>query len=137
MALNQHPIAQDVYDKAVELYNVRYTNDAAKRQWIGSRNTLADVEAAVVAAKDRYEAKSQSRARKALGRFSSGIMYYGNIMDVLAQHHPEYVSLAWGTMKMLFVVSYFPFTTRHVRWARKLIYGIAGDEQRGDDHRTC
>lgn len=27
------------------------------------------------------------------------------IFDVYAQHHPEYVSLAWGTMKFLFIVS--------------------------------
>ncbi|KAF2203369.1 hypothetical protein GQ43DRAFT_367054 [Delitschia confertaspora ATCC 74209] len=25
-------------------------------------------------------------------------------MDVMSQHHPEYVSLAWGTMKFLFVL---------------------------------
>jgi hypothetical protein len=30
-------------------------------------------------------------------------MYYANIFDVLAQHHPEYVALAWGAMKFLFV----------------------------------
>lgn len=24
---------------------------------------------------------------------------------MLSQHHPEYVSLAWGTMKFLFIVS--------------------------------
>jgi len=34
-------------------------------------------------------------------------MYYGNIFDVLAQHHPEYVALAWGAMKFLLVVSLF------------------------------
>jgi hypothetical protein len=32
---------------------------------------------------------------------SERVHYYGNIMDVLVQHHPEYVSLAWGTMKLL------------------------------------
>ena len=25
-------------------------------------------------------------------------------MDVLVQHHPEYVSLAWGAMKLVFGV---------------------------------
>ena len=35
-------------------------------------------------------------------------MYYGQIMDMLAQHHPEYVSLGWGTFKFLFVVSVEP-----------------------------
>jgi len=28
-------------------------------------------------------------------------------MDVLVQHHPEYVSLAWGAMKFIFGVRIF------------------------------
>jgi hypothetical protein len=32
-------------------------------------------------------------------------MYYSVIMDTLSQHHPEYVSLAWGAIKFLFIVS--------------------------------
>ncbi|KAG9190518.1 hypothetical protein G6011_08606 [Alternaria panax] len=28
-------------------------------------------------------------------------MYYGKIMDTLAQHHPEYVALVWGAMKFV------------------------------------
>lgn len=31
-------------------------------------------------------------------------MYYGRVFDTLAQHHPEYVALAWGTIKLVFVV---------------------------------
>ncbi|KAF2267733.1 hypothetical protein CC78DRAFT_456466 [Lojkania enalia] len=30
-------------------------------------------------------------------------MHYSTIFDVIAQHHPEYVALAWGAMKFLFV----------------------------------
>lgn len=36
---------------------------------------------------------------------SQRLLYYGNIMDVLVQHHPEYVSLVWGAMKFIFGVS--------------------------------
>jgi len=31
-------------------------------------------------------------------------MYYAQIMDVMSQHHPEYVSLVWGLLKFIFVV---------------------------------
>lgn len=51
-----------------------------------------------------YESKPTSKARKWLGMLASRITYYGNVMDVLAQHHPEYVSLVWGTFKLLFIV---------------------------------
>ncbi|CAZ83654.1 unnamed protein product [Tuber melanosporum] len=44
------------------------------------------------------------KPRKWLECFSTRVTYYGKILDVIAQHHPEYVSLAWGTMKLLFVI---------------------------------
>jgi hypothetical protein len=49
--------------------------------------------------------KSKAKARLWLAGLSEKIVHYGNIFDVMAQHHPEYVSLAWGTFKLLFIVS--------------------------------
>ena len=49
--------------------------------------------------------KVQVKARLWSTEVSEVLVYYGNIFDVLVQHHPEYVSLAWGTFKLLFVVS--------------------------------
>lgn len=40
-----------------------------------------------------------------LADLSIKVVYYGNILDVLMQHHPEYVALAWGSFKLAFVVS--------------------------------
>lgn len=66
---------------------------------------MQDVIAAVESAKVEYEMKSRKgKIREHLVAFSSRVMYYGSIMDSLSQHHPEYVALAWGTMKFLFVV---------------------------------
>jgi hypothetical protein len=74
--------------------------------WLAEKPTMQDVVAAVESAKSEYEARSRkSKAREYLAAFSSRVMYYGSIMDTLSQHHPEYVSLAWGAMKFLFVVS--------------------------------
>lgn len=66
--------------------------------------SLQDVEKAVLDAKARYENKKQSKVRSYLADFAKRVNYYGKIMDMLAQQHPEYVSLAWGAMKLLFVV---------------------------------
>ena len=57
--------------------------------------------------KCRYDASSskKKRVQKWLDKFSSYITYYGAVLDTLAQHHPEYVALAWGTIKFLFIVS--------------------------------
>ena len=51
-----------------------------------------------------YSQSRHHKARRWLNTFADRVVYYGNIMDVLVQHHPEYVSLAWGTFKLLFVV---------------------------------
>lgn len=51
-----------------------------------------------------HSSHSKTKTRKWLVRFSETVAHYGSILDMLVQHHPEYVSLAWGTMKFLFSV---------------------------------
>jgi hypothetical protein len=66
---------------------------------------MHQVQQAVNAAKEMYEARShQPKVRKWLGKFSERVMHYGKIMDTLANYHPEYCALAWGTMKFLLMV---------------------------------
>lgn len=73
-------------------------------------NNLNDIQATLCEAKTKYtEKKSQSKARYWMDYLSSRIHNYGNILDVLVQHHPEYVSLAWGAFKFLLVVSAISF----------------------------
>jgi hypothetical protein len=52
-----------------------------------------------------------SESRVWLERCSSRIMYYGKIFDTLAQHHPEYIALAWGAVKLVLMVSQPPSFT--------------------------
>lgn len=49
--------------------------------------------------------KAKAKTRLWLIGLSEKLVHYGNIFDVMVQHHPEYVALAWGTFKLLFVVS--------------------------------
>lgn len=60
---------------------------------------------AVNNAREAYQGTRGSRARKWLTQFSARVNRYGAILDVMVQHHPEYAALAWGVMKLLFVVS--------------------------------
>jgi len=55
--------------------------------------------------------KSKAKLRLWLTGLSEKIMYYSNVFDVMVQHHPEYVSLAWGTFKLIFIVSAKPPNT--------------------------
>ncbi|KAF2180741.1 hypothetical protein K469DRAFT_591465, partial [Zopfia rhizophila CBS 207.26] len=65
---------------------------------------IEDVLEIIAIAKEKYEAQRKgSKVRERLAAVSR-VTYYSQILDVLSQHHPEYVSLAWGTMKFLFVL---------------------------------
>lgn len=97
--------SREIYAKATDLFIRQHTTDERKRQWVADYSNLDDIEAAVRAAKTQYEGRKHSPVRKALARFSDTFMYYSKIGDMFAQQHPEYASLAWGTMKLLFVVS--------------------------------
>lgn len=68
--------------------------------------TMQDVLDVVQKASTHYHrGRSQSRVREYLSAFSHRVMHYGSVLDVLVQHHPEYTSLAWGAMKIVFGVS--------------------------------
>ncbi|KAH9236311.1 hypothetical protein K456DRAFT_1748785 [Colletotrichum gloeosporioides 23] len=66
------------------------------------RHEIVIRDAADLNAYERSHARP-SKATKWLQRLSTNIHHYSNILDVLVQHHPEYVSLVWGAMKFLFV----------------------------------
>lgn len=72
---------------------------------------MSDVLKVVNDAASMYELRKSNgnnlkvKASKILNMVATRVTYYGNVFDVLAQHHPEYVALAWGAMKFLFVVS--------------------------------
>ncbi|KAL9112820.1 MAG: hypothetical protein Q9227_002897 [Pyrenula ochraceoflavens] len=97
-------LAEETYKNAVSLFNSKYTSSHDKKKWLSNKDSLQDVEDALLEAKARYDSRTSSRARQQINRVSAGLMYYANIMDMLVQHHPEYVSLGWGTMKLTFVL---------------------------------
>ncbi|OBT88776.1 hypothetical protein VE02_02395 [Pseudogymnoascus sp. 03VT05] len=66
-------------------------------------SNLEDVSNVLLKARVKYETSKKSRARVWLSKFSARVVHYGKIIDVMAQHHPEYVSLVWGAMKFLFI----------------------------------
>ncbi|KIW21619.1 hypothetical protein PV08_02199 [Exophiala spinifera] len=97
------PSTTRAFTEAVQLFN-QLTKDPKKAKALDEihASSIADVVCAVEKARERYERRrSDSKARSFLVEVSRRLVYYGNVMDVMVQHHPEYVSLAWGTMKLL------------------------------------
>ena len=85
------------YHEAVKLLKVELGIDSniAIPEEISA--SLKEVRATVEQAKQKYDdaSKKHTGARKWLEKFSGRLMYYGRVLDALAQHHPEYVALAW------------------------------------------
>ncbi|KAK4937048.1 hypothetical protein LTR10_022234 [Elasticomyces elasticus] len=97
--------AARAFAEAVQVFKSKGTKDARKFAALDNiqASTIHDVVGAVNAAGEAYrKRRASSSARTCLEEVSKRIAYYGNVMDVLVQQHPKYVSLAWGTMKLVF-----------------------------------
>ncbi|KAH0565959.1 hypothetical protein GP486_000651 [Trichoglossum hirsutum] len=74
-------------------------------QWLSTITTMSDFQATIIALQSSIDSKSLSKSSKSrqwLASCAQRVAFYGSIMDTLVQHHPEYVSLAWGAFKFLF-----------------------------------
>lgn len=101
-------LAHDVFSDALAAFSNELSRDQKKLDWIldCKFGNLEEVLAAVVGARGHYEKQNEESAtRDVLVNLTEKIHHYSGIMDVMIQHHPEYTSLAWGAMKVLFVVS--------------------------------
>ena len=79
---------------------------AHDQEILASASSIEDVQKEVSKALAKYQARKDSqKATKWLRKASEMICHYDSILEVFVQHHPEYVALAWGTIKLLFVVS--------------------------------
>jgi hypothetical protein len=100
--------AKETFDEAIALFGAALSKDNSEAPWLSNSKatSLKDVLDCVIDAQAEYENRKQkSRLRESLSKLAERVHHYGNIMDVLVQQHPEYVALAWGAMKLLFVVS--------------------------------
>jgi hypothetical protein len=69
--------------------------------------TMSDFQAAIAALQSSIDSNSLSKSskpRRWLASCAERVAFYGSVMDALVQQQPEYVSLAWGAFKFLFIV---------------------------------
>lgn len=99
-------IANEAYEVACKSIQDELGNGKeAKSILEGQHNNIEEIHTALQDAQSRYNKKIQNGFgfRKSIWEISSRILHYGKVLDVLAQHHPEYVSLAWGTMRFILI----------------------------------
>jgi len=96
--------AKEAFKEAVALFDTSFTEDERRRIWLYEKNAMDAVQKVIDNAKARCEEGKRSKARKWLALLSTRVLLYGRVLDVLAQQHPEYVSLVWGAIKFFFIV---------------------------------
>ncbi|KAF5484808.1 hypothetical protein CGCS363_v014092 [Colletotrichum siamense] len=96
--------AKHAYDEAVRILRKELTTTERELIRLGEHNSIQDVKLALDKALEEYQKKAKgSKVRDWLAKCSSRVLYYGAVFDTFSQHHPEYVSLAWGAFKFLFI----------------------------------
>lgn len=97
--------AREAFARAKAIFSDSLSSDQQQQIFGHDNNDIEEFHAIVNQAKESYERRRQKgKARQWLSSFSSRLLYYGAVLDTLAQHHPEYVSLAWGAVKFVFIV---------------------------------
>ncbi|KAH7397601.1 hypothetical protein BKA64DRAFT_42445 [Cadophora sp. MPI-SDFR-AT-0126] len=100
-------LLEDAFAEAQLKFSSSMTKEQRKIDLVNSKSNLEELRTLVTQSMGEYEnRKMGSKAGKWLHKFSLRIKFYGDILDVFVQHHPEYVALVWGAMKFLFTVGW-------------------------------
>jgi hypothetical protein len=97
-----------VFEKSLKIFKKKVALQAPNDSWLDDLKAtrLQDVIDDVAKAQALYfHRKGDSKLHKRIVSFSRRVEHYGKVLDVMVQHHPEYVSLAWGSLKLVFGVN--------------------------------
>lgn len=73
--------------------------------WLGTLTSVEDIHKTLKESQDKAQREGKSTIRLWFEKLSSVVMYYSGALDTLAQQHPEYLSLVWGMLKFILMVS--------------------------------
>ncbi|ETS73986.1 hypothetical protein PFICI_13852 [Pestalotiopsis fici W106-1] len=98
-------IAAESYAAALKYLENEFEGNSKALTWLqnAKSTSLDDLLGISRQAEAKYDQAAQGkRSVKAWIRgLSKRILYYGQVLDTLSQHHPEYVSLVWGMVKFV------------------------------------
>ncbi|KAK3327020.1 hypothetical protein B0T19DRAFT_150873 [Cercophora scortea] len=96
-------IAGKAFQAAAKQFLGSVTHEDTGRLIVTNAVSMLDIHQTVERSKMKYTSQAKHpKVLKWLQRFSSGVHFYSNVLDVFVQHHPEYVSLVWGAIKFIF-----------------------------------
>lgn len=79
------------YASAVSLFKEKLTNSERKKLWGDGKAGIVDVQLALEEAKEKYDDRKvrQPAVRTWLSMFSSKLVYYGGILEVIRNLNPN------------------------------------------------
>ncbi|KAI1739150.1 hypothetical protein F4680DRAFT_466671 [Xylaria scruposa] len=102
--LTRRDIASEAFQDAIRYLEKEFAGNAAALSWLKTveSTSLDDLLETTRYVEGKYhESRNRQGLTGWLRGLSTRVMYYGQVLDTLAQHHPEYVSLVWGVIKFV------------------------------------
>ncbi|KAI0861283.1 hypothetical protein F4860DRAFT_524408 [Xylaria cubensis] len=98
-------VAAQSYKDTLERLKTEFADDPKSLEALASLESADDVKASLEHLKKTYQdgRASHQKTTKWLHKISTRLMYYEKVIDTIAQHHAEYVSLVWGSIKFILV----------------------------------
>ncbi|SPO04286.1 uncharacterized protein DNG_06969 [Cephalotrichum gorgonifer] len=99
----ERDVAKEAYNEAIEYLGREFGGNTSVITWIESCTSVKDVLESTQELEKTYNKgpNTKNKITKWTRRVSTRILHYGRVLDVLSQHHPEYVSLVWGAVKFV------------------------------------
>ncbi|MCJ1441536.1 MAG: hypothetical protein MMC23_002025 [Stictis urceolatum] len=107
------------WSKAVDLFNSQLTNDEKKKiDATNLQGVFTDLHAAANSIRSKVEA-ARYPWTPTLRKVIDHINHYAVVGDVIVQHHAEYTSLVWGTVRFLLI-----FAAEEPKTSEKIATGL-------------
>lgn len=101
-------IATEAYQNSLKYLKTEFDGNPKALEWLSTAasTTLLDVLVTTQEAEARYTQMTQKKQgiKSWLRGLSKRIMFFSQVLDTLAQQHPEYLSLVWGVVKFVLMV---------------------------------
>ncbi|KAI5459409.1 hypothetical protein BGZ63DRAFT_390960 [Mariannaea sp. PMI_226] len=96
-------IAKAAYEEALVYLRKELEGEPKALAWIEQHTSLDKMHEEASEVEARYNGVGQTKKTVLvyMRKISAWIMSYGQVLDMLSSHHPEYVSLAWGAAKFI------------------------------------
>lgn len=99
-------IAHQAFQIAAKRYAATLSKDKKTSDILQNATSMEDVKKLIEESQKKYEdEKKFAKARKWIAQATATIHHYSGVIDVFAQVDPLHVSLVWGSMKLVVLVS--------------------------------